>query len=339
MYKCYYGCWNEKSFSGFKKSLEKLNSDSKNLYDIYKIGRPIEDKKRDYMMIDTACTDLENYVISLVQLKIINNFNINMVVGQLMKITDFNILYKDDKYYGLTTNYQISLNPNIPPIKEFDEEAMKQLVISHELGHIINNMWDNDMKLFVRELFNNTKVRENLRTFGLDEEINLIDGFNLLDEVISEDLAERVTFYRMRKDRPERIVKNDKAIFDHKAYRSNFVLYGEFQDIAIKFCKTLDSIVTDKEASYDDILKKLDILAFNNQLIYNIRNEVMNKEYLIEDFALMLACMGKMKRATYTVIGLAPKKNNVNVTRFVDLFNGLAMYNDNSSSLNKMVSY
>ena len=145
-------------------------------------------------------------------------------------------------------------------------------------------------------------------------------GFSLLDEVVAEETAEKVTYFLSRKDRPKKEVRRDKAVFNYQPYSTNYVFYGELQDIAIRFARTLSFLNIERQDSDDDVLMKLIQASFSPNFIQMIRQELISFPNKLDSFVVLLGCMGRIREATYHVLGLSADQKPLDVTAYLDCF-------------------
>ena len=156
-------------------------------------------------------------------------------------------------------------------------------------------------------------------------------GFELLGEVIAEDIGETIAYKYEGKERPGfRLMKNEKMYGKTQTFLSNFYVYQELQEVANKFACCLDFIKDSGDISTN--LRKLSEKALFKDFISKIE-EIEN-----EDLIIMLACMGKIKEASYTASGLTDLKD-CDVRRYLNTFNYLARINHKYSDGVKVKRY
>lgn len=321
MYKTKYTFWNKNSFDGFVDALNELYENSRNHY----INTHKEVKENELKMFDVFMKGLENYYASLITSGIVNNSNYINVLNQLKSISLIIILPEAKRnLYGVTLGYQIAINPEIGSKDEYNETFMKQLCISHEIGHVINNKWTKDTKSLSKRLYEDSRVKAILEKIDADDPKYLQFGFSLLDEVVAEEAAEYTTYRLNKMKRPNKELRRDKKIFNHNPYLTNYILYGELQELALSFSKSMDCIRTTKNSSDDDVMFRLVCKSFNDEFLKDIEKELVNSDTKkLEKLITMIACMGKIKAATYEVVGINKNKENIDVGKYVDIFNSV----------------
>lgn len=320
MYQCRYSFWDDRQFPNFKNHLNTLERESKKYYKNHvPDGISQQELNNGSELIQTFLSDYEFYLLALLRLGIATNDNFSTIFESLKKLSLIKVLPPDfRKYYGLTVNHKISINSHIPPKGDLNDSSMKQLIISHELGHIINEAWIQDAKQFARELYQMPRVKSILQNMGLDSSYYLECGFSFIDEVVAEEVAERVSYYSMQRERPPMEYRQDKAIFNYQPYLTNYAFYGEFQESAISFARSLHFLRCRKDQSSDAVMKRLVIHSFDKNFIRDMKQEILSSPDKLDDFIIMLACMGKMKDATYQILGLSANQTSLDVRGYAD---------------------
>lgn len=197
--------------------------------------------------------------------------------------------------YGETQaqNKIIFINPDLPDSKYLTGEERTRLYMAHELGHIINHEWMNKVVEYA-----NQQMRQGRLT---QEHAQLIyDGFSMLDEATTQNRAENFVYEFSGKNRPRLAYYRNGRMFDSEAYKSNFDYYGELQEPATMFARTLRGI--GKEI---DDLTALDMLskrALSPTFFNNILNEYA-KDRQMPAFIQEVQYMGLLKRASYANFG------------------------------------
>lgn len=167
------------------------------------------------------------------------------------------------------------------------------MYMAHELGHIINNGW---MKAVIE--YANNQIRQGRLT---QEHAQLVyDGFSMLDEVTTQNRAEDFVYEFSGKRRPQLSHYTNIRMFNGEAYRSNFDYYGELQEPAIMFARTLRGI-----GKENDDAKVLDMLS-QRALLPNFLNNILSeysKDGQMAAFVQEMKYMGLLKRASYANFG------------------------------------
>ncbi len=327
-----YPIWNKKYFAGFPEKMDELYKKSMNYYHnrldegvLYSL----DDKDMDEEAIYAFFPSLEYYFASLFELGLITKHNFPTVLEQIESIRLVKVLpYRERNYYGLTANREISFDSSMYGIFGFSKEEFRELIIAHEMGHILNYHWADEKDAFCDRLYQVDSVKRLLNKMNLGDAKYLRSGFSLLDEVIAEEIAEEVTYKLAKKKRPIKEIRNDKEIFNYQEYSTNFLLYGEMQDFGEKFARELSFLNIQESDTDSQVLKKLARESFDKDFIKNFEMEFMNHPENVEFLAVLLACMGRIKEATYHRIGLSNDNKGLDVTSYVRIFNRVIQLKD-----------
>ncbi len=192
-----------------------------------------------------------------------------------------------------TQNKIVYINPDLPATQSLTGEERTRLYMAHELGHIINNGW---MKAVIE--YANSQIRQGRLT---QEHAQLVyDGFSMLDEFTTQNRAEDFVYEFSGKRRSELSYHTNVRMFNGEAYRSNFDYYGELQEPAIMFARTLRGI-----GKENDDAKVLDMLS-QRALLPNFLNNILSeysKDGQMAAFVQEMKYMGLLKRASYANFG------------------------------------
>ena len=306
MYKVKYTFWNEKEFPGFSNSLSRIYDDS---IDNYKEKYRKLDKK-DLDMIYTFVKDLEYFYASIICEGIVTNKNFKNILEQLKSISLVVIPKKRD-LYGATLGTEVSINPDIDAEYGLSRDEFINHCVSHELGHDINNKWYNEAKDLSKEIYGRYR---NKKIFKIDSYKYLLFGFDLLNEVVAEETAKRVT---------NRLTKKKVNDINHNRYLSEHIFYDDLYQFALGFAKSFNYIKDTRNMSDEDVMLKLVRRSFDEDFIKNIKEELeLSDPKKYENIITMLVCMGKIKASTYEIIGL---RNNekIDVDEYKEIFNSV----------------
>ncbi len=329
MYECRYNFWTEERFPNFKNSLEKLYSRVIDNYidnEMSITARNSEDVRRDLLYFNEFFRDLEYYYISLIKLGIVNKCNFNNILDAFCNIKLVELFDPKDKdISAVTCDRVISINSKKKNnTKGLGTMAYNQMIFSHELGHIICGTWEDDAWDFADKLYKfgaNKKILKNLK---LGDRLYILEGLILLEEGIVQNCAEEVT-HRLLKRRREAVQpKIDNEIFKGIEINSNFIFYEELQEIAVKFGKCLNFLECSDDDSFDLVLGKLAKKAFCRNFIDLLNDDICCDEDRVENFAIMLACMGKIKEASYAKFGVNKSISRDELEKYFRIFNLIA---------------
>jgi len=214
------------------------------------------------------------------------------------KLNYVTVLASDDRgLYGKFEESELAvyINPQLESSATLNSDERMRLYINHELGHIINNQW---MSAVFTYLNNN----------DLDINKQLVyDGFSLLDEAITQNMAEEITYYYAKKQRPRKIsckkITKEWQLFDGKTYLTNYDFYGELQGPASNFAKTLRGIVSSVGNNDDRALMELCKRALKSDFFLNVVVEYYNDGQM-DKFYTLFEKLGVIKKASYATFGM-----------------------------------
>ena len=188
----------------------------------------------------------------------------------------------------------VLVNPSLGPSASLTGDERTRLYMCHELGHIINSDWMNTVEEHIVKSGKNNNLLQLMYA-----------GFSLLDEATTQNRAEAITYYFAGKQRND--LKNYRGrLFGGEIYRSNFDFYGEFQELAIAFSKTLRGS-GGKNTSDDDAMRLLSIRTLDRRFVDKVFYEY-EKDGKLSELYNMLIYMGAIKKASYASFGVGNKE-------------------------------
>lgn len=190
-------------------------------------------------------------------------------------------------------NKIIYINPDLPNSRNLTGEERTRLYMAHELGHIINHDWMNKVIEYANQQIRQGRLSQ--------EHAQLIyDGFSMLDEATTQNRAENFVYEFSGKQRPRLENYRNGNLFNRETYKSNFDYYGELQEPATMFARTLRGI-----GKENDDIRALDMLserAISPNFFNNILNEY-SRDGQMPSFIQEVQYMGLLKRASYANFG------------------------------------
>ena len=254
----------------------------------------IKNSKHDANSLAGCIQNLEEYLYYNYE-KSPENFN-HIVNATIRNVQTISVLPDNKRgIYGETQaqNKAIFINPNLPNSKSLTGEESTRLYMAHELGHIINHEWMNNVIEYANQQIRQGRLSQ--------EHAQLIyDGFSMLDEATTQNRAENFVYEFSGKSRPNLAYYRNGRMFNSEAYKSNFDFYGELQEPAIMFARTLRGI-----GKENDDLTALDVLS-KRALLPNFFNNILNeyvKDGQMPAFIQEVQYMGLLKRASYANFG------------------------------------
>ena len=224
-----------------------------------------------------------------------NNFH-NILTSMINKAKIVAVLPKNERgIYGKAeaVNSIVYINPDLRGSANLTGEERTRLYMAHELGHMINNEWINEV-----EEFCNSCVSEGV--LALEDADLTSDGFSLLDEATTQERAEEFAYKFSEKRRPGLEYYRNGRLFDGEPYKSNFDFYGELQEPAIMFARTLRGI--GKEENDMVAISMLADRALSPKFFDRILREY-TKDGQLRSFIEEVKDMGYIKRASYANFG------------------------------------
>ncbi len=190
-------------------------------------------------------------------------------------------------------NKIIYINPDLSDSRNLTGEERTRLYMAHELGHIINHDWMNKVIEYANQQIRQGRLSQ--------EHAQLIyDGFSMLDEATTQNRAEKFVYEFSGKQRPRLANYRNENLFNGETYKSNFDYYGELQEPATMFARTLRGI-----GKENDDIRALDMLserAISSNFFNNILNEY-SRDGQMPSFIQEVQYMGLLKRASYANFG------------------------------------
>lgn len=247
-----------------------------------------------------------------------DNPNFNNILNSVSSIKKISVLPVNSRgIYGqaFAEENTLLISPVLGASSTLTHEERTRLYVAHELGHIVNHSWQNTVEKFL-----NSRVNEGEMT--LEEKELYQEGFNMLDESITQNNAENFAYAFAGKSRPNKQYRSSNAgIFGNTPYLSNYDFYGEYQMPAVKFAKTLRGI---GRYDNDDIaLNMLGQRAMSPFFALDIMDEY-DKDNQYENLLNLLTNMGIIKKAGYAAFGYDDRAYIQDSQRALNDFNNLA---------------
>lgn len=280
----------------------------------YRKGK-INNIEKEYHKMCEFINNIEEYLIYY-----INNPNFEYILNVLEKIRTVSVLPKNERgIYGKAeaNNNILFINPELAGSRFLTPSERTRLYVAHELGHFINSEWMNTVVSFLDK-----KVRLNEMT---QEEAQLFyDGCSLLDEAITQNRAEDFAYTFARKKRPNMQDETRDKLFNGDTYKANFDFYGELQEPAIMFARTLRGI--GKLENDNMALRVLSERAISPDFFNKIVDEY-TKDSQLENLIPLVQNMGIIKNASYCMFGY--ESDNSDLSRSKEALDNLKTYATN----------
>lgn len=275
--------------------------------------------------------DLEKSLVGLINLGYVTTENVDLIKKSFKELDTIGLL--DSKFkgriYGVTydVSKRIEINPNLGSSKTLSSEDRTLLYVAHEMGHRFHYGWTNPRNL--NFIFNEPKVYELYKKLTPQNQRYIYSGLSLLDEAVAQDRAEEIAYYFAGKQRPALTPKMSR-LFNGRPFRTNFDYYGELQEPAIRFGKTLKGV----SKNTNETLKSLGRAAIDNRFTTKVENEYRANDDLTGLFALIHS-MGVMKEAAYEAFGMGTGEALPRSKKALELFESLTEQSQNTTNKSK----
>lgn len=269
----------------YKNSIKYYN-------DTYHQVIPLRNQKKELEQIKNAVTYVADYLYYFYRIYPDNFLTIYNCLKQNLKVITVFPLEKRG-LYGERTKDMVYFNPELRGSYTLTSNERIRLYVNHELGHIINEQWMLQIERFLNVLQDDICNKQ-----------LVYDGFSLLDEAITQNWAEDITYHSLGKKRPLKVAMQHKDLFDKQIYQTNYDFYGELQTPATVFAQTLRGL-GDK---YDSVaLKKLCERALNLTFSLDIVEEY-HRDGQSDNFYRMFHLLGGIKNASYATFGKGDRR-------------------------------
>ena len=257
-------------------------------------NRQVINKEHDADALAGCIQNLEEYLYYNFQ-KSPATFN-HVINATMNNVRTISVLPNNKRgIYGeaQADNKIIYINPDLSDSRNLTGEERTRLYMAHELGHIINHDWMNKVIEYANQQIRQVRLSQ--------EHAQLIyDGFSMLDEATTQNRAENFVYEFSGKQRPRLANYRNGNLFNGETYKSNFDYYGELQEPATMFARTLRGI-----GKENDDIRALDMLserAMSSNFFNNILNEY-SRDGQMPSFTQEVQYMGLLKRASYANFG------------------------------------
>lgn len=324
VYNFRYDSWDSVRFPGYQTSVSNLYDNSLSFYMSHDFV-PSE-MESDIQTINKLFGYMEYYLAGIMKLRFVGKNNFLNVLTQMKDINLIKLLDRPlrNRLNGLTYNKIITLNPSPGSYPGMDQATSLQLSLYHELGHIITASNKDDIEYLKKCVFRPKDLED--KYLEMEEAYeNFGKGFDLLDEVVVQNVAEAVLYDRNNEKRPELKTIKNKLLYPNGLLHSNFVEYREFQELAYRFAKCLSFLQCGEDDSMDDVLNKFSKAMFSRDFSKKMFMQFTSDSEKGDDLVMMLICMGKIKEAKYSSFGLGSNEGEqLDVSSYFELFDELA---------------
>lgn len=281
--------------------LKKLYDNSCDYYEAVSTDDSIMKKTLGEAKIKEMVGYVSDYIRALVDLGYIDDSNCIDIANRFMKLKVIGLLENyDDRVTGISDENKIFVNPDLPASCSLTRVERCRLYVCKQLTKFLHKEWQNSIKDYIDNIQHGDN-RDLL--IGVNcTNLNFVkEGFALLDEAISQDVAENIAYYIAKKERPPKCINSDERLFNGIIYKSNFDTFSGIEDPAVKFGRTLSFIRTSTFDSNDKVLRKLSIRGFDSEFVSSIVEEYDEDIYKQKDFFDMMLSMGRIMDACRSI--------------------------------------
>ena len=307
--------WDEERFPGLQEHMRQLYARS--LAGVLS-NEESPNKELDEQFINRLFQMIEKYFLSFLKLGYASKTTFPVSLEQLKKIRLISILDESlrNRLNGVTYKYIIAMNPTPGCYPEHDSDTSLELTFYHELGHILTSCNKEDMEYLYKCLDSGDHAKD------------IEKGFDCLDEVVVQSIAEDVYYDQKGEARPEVKTMQNQIIYPKGEFHSNLAEYRELQEIACSFAKCLGFLQVSENDSMDEVIKKLAKAMLSQNFCYHFYQECVMDPEKMKDFETMLIAMGKIKDAKYGSFGIGTlKREDLDITESIVDFQVLAEKN------------
>ena len=213
--------------------------------------------------------DTSSYLVALLDTGLVDDNSIEKVLTNIVKnVKGIDYLPTNERgIFGVLENSKVFINPDLSPER-------KKLYLFHELTHGC------------------MKSMEDAPYIGNYKRYSTFYGYMVLEEGITQNIAETCFYKIMRQNRPAKRYETDRIFQDDRIkFKTNYDYYGLYQPLVIAFGKTLRGVGSVYDNSDDKIL-------------YDISKRAL-KEDLLDSIIFEYETDGKIDELTIMLFGLA----------------------------------
>lgn len=248
--------------------------------------------------------DVETFLATAMNIGLFNRSNIGGILKNLKEqfhriefLPDYSGNYGCSVDDIVQVNRNMTVHPNSP---QLTSDEIRRLYIFHELGHKVLNVYPRDFQIITDYTYT---INEVLRAKNGNSNVNLnpiliSDGFLMLEECLTQELAEILTYTSSGKVRPSFRREYDLGC----SIVTNFDYYGIFQMPTLNFGKTLRGCWDGRTSN--KVLYNMIVKALNGNFAMEVISEYnQGNAQLYYDLALTLQNMGIIKCKKYHSFG------------------------------------
>lgn len=274
--------------------------------------------------------DVEIFFASGIACSIITNSNLPNILNNLKdkssgcRIIEF-LPQELSGVFGNSTGNRVQINPYMtrhPNSLSLTEREIRRLYLFHEMGHKILNILDDDVIDYYISTIDSILLDEGLTNADLKYKSFIREGFWMIEECLTQSLAEYLTYYSANKERPHYSVRRDLGC----NVETNLDYYGIFQMPTINLGRTIRGC-SKVGTSNDQVLLNMIKKALNSNFASELIAEYDDGDAkLYYDLFLTLRAMGMVKVQKYASFGIG-QSINLDVGSCLDAINSITIHN------------
>lgn len=275
----------------FNLWLKKLKHDSIERYKASVIGE--ENYFRlldDVNHIGSVANYIRDYVYGLIELGYIESEEINKILSKIQQIIAIEpIRAEDSKVFGICSGNVLYINPEIKGSETLSPEERTRLYVCKELTEFLYDHWQEDVNLYLDDVISSRK-----KSGDYPGTVFVRGGFDLLKNVVSQDVAENIAYLFANKSRPEKKVFSDELLYGGDYYRTNLDCCGAVEDVVVNFSKTIKDVASGTYDEREILLRQLARDGFSGNFIDSMICQFDGSLEEKHDFYDMFLSMGKI---------------------------------------------
>ena len=261
--------------------------------------------------------DIESFLASGLLTGIFDSYNLPKILQLLKdKNSGFRLIEFLPKelsgVFGNSIGNKIQINQNMTRHSNspnLTAQEIRRLYIFHEMGHKILNILSNEK--IINDFINTIEVTlqdRGLTNIDLNYKEFVKEGFWMIEECLTQELAEYLTYYSLNKKRPSFENRVDLGCL----ISTNHDYYGIFQMPTIHLGKTLCDCANENSTNEEVLLNMIKKSLNSNFDLELISKYNQGSAELYYDLFLTLRTMGFIKHQKYASFGVGtPLKINI----------------------------
>lgn len=265
------------------------------------LRKQLQDSKSLQTQLSSIMHDVEEFFASGIKTGLFHKDNLPRILGSLNQNLHY-ISILSPEYggvYGYSVGDRMEINQHWnthPKSPLLTAEEIRRLYIFHEMGHKILNISKNKERITnFTSTIEQVLQRKGVVARDLVGREWVLEGFQMIEECLTQEMAEYLTYHSVQKRRPNYEFRMDLGC----KIQTNLDYYGIFQEPTTEFGRTLKSC-SRVNSNRDEILINMIKMALNSDFVKNVITEYSQGDgQLYYDLFLILRAMGLIKKEKY----------------------------------------